>query len=178
MQYIAYLRYHIRTELKYFTFIVKYDIIATDGYTSNSAPAPLYTARYNKIKDMSIKNILMVEDSPSVIKALFFSLEHYGALGVSAPNHESALLLIRKHKFDAVIMDGNLHGGTALETEGLVKEILEICKGIRIIAFSGNPDSNSRLLAAGCVGAVEKPYVGKLIQALGLQAPQSQPIAA
>jgi len=69
------------------------------------------------------KKILLVDDEPSVSKAIRMLLEHDGFKVQIAESGEAALALYERDRFDLVITDFSMPGMTGGELAGRIKKI-------------------------------------------------------
>ncbi|HSY18915.1 MAG TPA: response regulator [Candidatus Acidoferrales bacterium] len=69
------------------------------------------------------KRILLVDDEPSVSKAIKMLLEYDGFTVQTAENGEAALALFEQDQFDLVITDFSMHGMTGGQLAARIKQL-------------------------------------------------------
>ncbi|MBX3042472.1 MAG: PAS domain S-box protein [Candidatus Kapabacteria bacterium] len=119
---------------------------------------------FNKnIKKMSNKkSLLLVEDNSITIKLVEQLLQHSINV-VSAINREDAILQVKNHKFDIILMD--IHLGGSMDGFEIASEIRQINEYstipiIALTAFS-NDGENKRKIDALMNGCITKPFSKK-----------------
>lgn len=114
--------------------------------------------RYNAVMDtaQTVKQILVVDDEPQIVKVLWAYLERAGYGVISAGNGRDALAVFRQHRPDFVILDLNLP----------VIDGLDVCRTIRresnvpILMLTARVEEADRLvgLELGADDYVVKPF--------------------
>lgn len=103
--------------------------------------------------------ILLVEDNKHVGEAIQGLLKRMGRLDESfwAKNLDEAEEFYQEHKKDLkiIFVDGDLHNRVSVPW---VKKIASdfTTQGGALIAFSGSPELNKKLISAGCTAAIDK----------------------
>ncbi len=127
---------------------------------------------------MGQKRILVVDDSPVVLKALSMKLKPAGYDVHTASDGAEALGKIRRDKPDLILLDISFppdvgHGGGVSWDGFLIMDWLrrmDEAKHIPIIVITGSDPAKyqDRALAAGAVGLFQKPIdPAKLLEAIG-----------
>ncbi len=105
-----------------------------------------------------MQKILIVEDDALNSALTQMLLERNGYECDSAGNSAEALLLFRKARYDAVLMDILLPGTSGIET---MKAIKRLRPEIPVVAVTEFPHEDFRemLLQLGFAAVLEKPYL-------------------
>jgi len=142
---------------------------------------------------MNRKKILVVDDSPLILKAMSMKLTANGYDVVTAEDGGAAVSTARKEKPDLILLDLSFppdvaHGGGVAWDGFLIMDWLrrlEEAKSIPIIVITGGDPAKTkdRALAAGAVSFFHKPIDNDALltfihQTLGENAAQAQPAAA
>jgi CheY-like chemotaxis protein len=105
--------------------------------------------------------ILVVEDEPINLKTMLLSLELLGCKGVGADSAYKGLALLRKEKFDVVLMDIQMPGLDGLEATRLIRGDTSgsLDAGIPIVAITAHAlhGDKERILKAGVDAYLAKP---------------------
>ncbi len=141
---------------------------------------------------MSHKKILVVDDSPIILKTLSMKLKANGYNVLTAEDGAGAVGLTRREKPDLILLDLSFppdiaHGGGVPWDGFLIMnwlQRLDEAKGIPIIVVTGSDaaEHKHRALAAGAVSYFQKPIdndqlLAVIRQTLEKAAPQTQPQA-
>jgi len=141
---------------------------------------------------MNPRKILIVDDSPVILKAFSTKLRVKGYEVITAPDGSSAVSTARQHKPDLIILDISFppdveHGGGVPWDGFLILDWirrLEMEKAPPVIIVTGGDPAKykERALAAGAVGFFQKPVnpdelVAAIQHALGDAPPAAQPPA-
>jgi len=103
-----------------------------------------------------IKKILIVDDSLVILKAIGSFLAEKGFSVYMSDSMEKALNLSGEKKFDLVISDSHLRGGSGIT---LIKKIREAQPKIKVILMSGNFDFGNGILKTQKIDAfLQKPF--------------------
>jgi PAS domain S-box-containing protein len=105
------------------------------------------------------RTILIVDDEESVCRLLLRFVEQVGFRGITAPNGEQALRLLKEHGHEIalVLLDltmPHMNGVTAFQ------EMKRIRPNVRVILTSGYDEQEaiSKLTVEGLAGFIQKPY--------------------
>ena len=123
---------------------------------------------------MSPGRVLVVDDEPEVRRLLEDFLSDRGYEVVLASDGSEALVSLRAHKPDLVLLDIAMPGMDGVE---VLKQIAMTDPGVRVIMVTANTDISltSRLLALGAVDYIPKPFdLDYLEQAVSIQLAASQ----
>lgn len=111
-----------------------------------------------------IKKILIVDDSLVILKAIGSFLAEKGFSVYMSDSMEKALNLSGEKKFDLVISDSHLRGGSGIT---LIKKIREAQPKIKVILMSGNFDFGNGILKTQKIDAfLQKPFDLKELEVL------------
>jgi len=103
-----------------------------------------------------MKKILIVDDSLVILKAIGGFLAEKGFSVYMSDSMEKALNLSDKKKFDLVVSDFNLRGGSGIE---LINKIREVQPKTKVILTSGNFDFDNGILKTQKIDAfLQKPF--------------------
>lgn len=91
-------------------------------------------------------NILIVDDSPTIIKVLEFTLEDAGYNVDSANNAEEAIVRVEQKKYDIGIFDVNMPGKNGIELTG---DVLSSPNGSNMKIVILTTETGEKLKAAG-----------------------------
>ena len=120
------------------------------GRTGAAAPRQAAAAR-----------ILVVEDEPINLKTMLLSLQFLGCTGVGADSAYKGLAMLRKEKFDVVIMDVQMPGLDGLEATRLIRGDTSgaLDAKIPIVAITAHAlqGDKERILKAGVDEYIAKP---------------------
>ena len=86
---------------------------------------------------MGKKQILVADDEPDILEVIKAILEHEGFRVRTARDGEQAFKLIRKHAFDAVILDVEMPKATGIKVLKLMRRSSRL-KEIPVILITGN----------------------------------------
>src|SRR6266480_5883626 len=101
-------------------------------------------------------NILIVDDEPGIRESLKGVLEEEGFSATLAESGEACLDVLRKHSFDAVLLDVWLPGMDGLETLTHIREI-ENAPEVIMISGHGTIETAVRATKLGAYDFLEKP---------------------
>ena len=102
--------------------------------------------------------ILVIEDNEKNAYLVTFILEKYGYQVIHARDGENGISLARQLKPDLILLDIQLPvmDGYAVATELMKNEDLRVIPVVAVTSYAMLGD-RERILAAGCVGYIEKP---------------------
>lgn len=102
--------------------------------------------------------ILVIEDNEKNAYLVTFILEKYGYQVIQARDGESGIALACQHKPDLILLDIQLPGMDGYTVARELAKNAEL-RGIPIVAVTSYAmfGDRERILAAGCVGYIEKP---------------------
>jgi two-component system KDP operon response regulator KdpE len=105
----------------------------------------------------SAGHILIIDDESSIRQVLKTTLHAFGFTTDEVPNGEEALRLLRRKKFEVVLLDLNMLGMSGFET---CSEIRRIAPGLSILVLSvrDSQDDKVQALEAGADDYVTKPF--------------------
>lgn len=105
-----------------------------------------------------MKQILIVEDKPTSRELLRTVLEQQGYEVVEAEDGEQALLRIREHVPDLVLMDLQMPAKNGYDVLRELRTDLRLDK-LPVIAVTANamPEDRDKVMAAGFTGYISKP---------------------
>ena len=108
----------------------------------------------------SRKHILLVEDNKANILVATTLLEEFGYSFETVTNGLAALDKIRENKFDAVLMDVQMHGIDGFETTRQIRALEKDGEHVYVIAMTARALSGDRekCLAAGMDDYISKPF--------------------
>lgn len=86
---------------------------------------------------MGKKQILVADDEPDILEVIKAILEHEGFRIRTARDGEQAFKLIRKHAFDAVILDVEMPKATGIKVLKLMRKSSKL-KDIPVMLITGN----------------------------------------
>ena len=113
--------------------------------------------------------LLIVDDNKSVLSSLKLFLKHHFELLETCANPNQIPSLIKKGKFDVVLLDMNFSAGVNSGNEGLfwLKEILKIDESLVVILFTAYGDVNLAVNAMkeGATDFILKPWDNKKLLA-------------
>lgn len=101
--------------------------------------------------------VLVVDDTPSMRRALRTTLAGVGFSVVEAARGEEALSLIRTVQFDAVLLDSNMPGMGGLETCRVMRKTLPKLP-ILMLTVRDSEDDKVEALDAGADDYITKPF--------------------
>jgi DNA-binding response OmpR family regulator len=108
------------------------------------------------VASASRKSVLAVEDDETVRGLIALALQRMGLAVVTADDAQEALDLARTQRFDLLITDVGLPGGSGLT---LVAEIRALQPDIAVVVVSGSPPRQPIARIAGRdVQMLEKPF--------------------
>ncbi len=111
-----------------------------------------------------MKKILIVDDSVVILKVIGSFLAEKGFSVYMCDSMEKALNLSDKKKFDLVISDSNLRGGSGIE---LINKIRAEQPKIKVVLMSGNFDFDNGILKTQKIDAfLQKPFDLKELEVL------------
>jgi len=101
--------------------------------------------------------VLIVDDEPTMRQALRTTLAAFGFDIDEAPDGEEALRLLRRKKFEVVLLDVNMPGMGGIET---CREMRRLAAGLSIVMLTvrESQDDKVRALDAGADDYVTKPF--------------------
>jgi CheY-like chemotaxis protein len=105
-------------------------------------------------------HILVVDDEPTVARAIKMLLEHDGHTVETADGGEAALAILEHGKFDLIITDYSMQGMKGVELAALIKQRLPDQRIIMATAFAAD-FNNSGKPAAGVNLVISKPFSQK-----------------
>jgi DNA-binding response OmpR family regulator len=103
--------------------------------------------------------ILVVDDEPDVLLLCRMNLEHAGHQVIEAPDGEQGLLLARKHRPDAVILDlmlPNVDGYEVLRS--LNEDPASVDLAVVVLTAKARQEDRVRCLRSGADEFVTKPF--------------------
>lgn len=133
------------------------------------------------------KNILIVDDSPVILKALTMKLNAHGYRTVVAQDGGQAISIVRREKLDLILLDISFppdvaHGGGVAWDGFLIIDWLRRMdegKDVPIVMLTGCDPAKftDRCFAAGAVAFIPKPFdadevLGIIRQILGQTVPE------
>jgi DNA-binding response OmpR family regulator len=86
---------------------------------------------------MGKKQILIADDEPDILEVIKAILEHEGFRVRTARDGEQAFKLLRKHAFDAVILDVEMPKATGIKVLKLMRKSSRL-KDIPVMLITGN----------------------------------------
>ena len=106
---------------------------------------------------MPIKNILVVDDSPTDRKQLSDMLAKHGYKVTTAESAEEALAKVKQVNPDLVLMDVVMPGMGGVEA---FRRLRQLAPGLKVLLSSGftDPQATAILLNEGLNGIITKPY--------------------
>jgi two-component system KDP operon response regulator KdpE len=107
--------------------------------------------------------ILVVDDEPQIRRVLRTTLAAQGYEVEDARNGEDALVAIRKHRFDLVLLDMNMPGIGGLETCRSIRESSEVA--IIMLTVHDSERDKVEALDAGADDYITKPFSMPELQA-------------
>ena len=107
-------------------------------------------------RSLSMPNILIVDDEPGIRESLKGILEEEGFSATLAESGESCLDVLRKHSFDAVLLDVWLPKMDGLETLTHIRE-MENAPEVTMISGHGTMETAVRATKLGAYDFLEKP---------------------
>jgi CheY-like chemotaxis protein len=105
-------------------------------------------------------HILVVDDEPTVARAIKMLLEHDGHTVETADSGEAALAIIEHGKFDLIITDYSMQGMKGVELAALIKQRHPDQPIIMATAFAAD-FNNSGKPSAGVNLVISKPFSQK-----------------
>ncbi len=114
----------------------------------------------------SAGHILVVDDEASIRQVLKTTLEAFGFTTDEVSNGEEALRLLRRKKFEVVLLDLNLLGMSGFDT---CAEMRRIAPGLSILVLSVRDSQDDKVLAldSGADDYITKPFhISELIARL------------
>jgi two-component system KDP operon response regulator KdpE len=106
---------------------------------------------------MASRQILVVDDEPSIRRILHVALGKLGFETVDAARGEEALSLLRNITFDAVLLDINMPGMTGVDTCKSIRRLLPRMP-IVMLTVRDNEDDKVEALDAGADDYITKPF--------------------
>ena len=108
--------------------------------------------------------VLVVDDDLETVQALAMLIKMFGHDVQFAVNGRAAIDVAKKFRPSVVILDVHLPD---LEGDKVTRELKrELGSDVRVIAISGDDDTRTRALEAGCAEFHEKPVSAGLLQRL------------
>jgi CheY-like chemotaxis protein len=122
---------------------------------------PVREFREKAAPQASSFKILVVEDEPINLKTMLLSLQLLGCKGIGADSAYKALALLRREKFDVVLMDIQMPGLDGLEATRLIRGDTSgaMDSNIPIVAITAHAmqGDRERILKAGVDEYIPKP---------------------
>jgi len=119
--------------------------------------------------------ILVVDDDPDILAALFDLLEHEGYQVTCASTCEDALAEATASPYDAVLLDIGLPDGDGLSVLDILRNLNPSLPVIILTAF-GSPEYRAKSLSHGAFSCVNKPYDQDVLRGLLRQAVRPRPL--
>lgn len=119
--------------------------------------------------------ILVVDDDPDILAALFDLLEHEGYQVTCASTCGDALAEATASAYDAVLLDIGLPDGDGLSVLDILRELNPSLPVIILTAF-GSPEYRAKSLSHGAFSYVNKPYDQDVLRGLLRQAVRTRPL--
>ena len=112
------------------------------------------------------KRILVVDDSPSVVKSLRSSIESIPdwVVGGEAGNGREAIEKVQRLNPDLVILDLSMPVMNGIDA---AKELARIRPDLPIVMFTKTPEVATETLPRGCWSVVSKAEVSRLLKVIG-----------
>jgi two-component system, OmpR family, KDP operon response regulator KdpE len=108
------------------------------------------------------EHILVVDDEAAIRDALRITLAGFGFEITPAANGEDALMLIRRHRFDAVLLDLNMPGMGGMAACREIRK-LDMRLPVLMLTVRDRPEDKVEALEGGADDYVTKPFhVGEL----------------
>ena len=109
-----------------------------------------------------MKKVLAVDDAPTVLKIVEFTLADEGYEDSTAANAEEAKKMVANQAFDIGVFDVNMPGQNGID---LTRDILQMDNGKNMKIVIVTTESSDELKAAGknagAVGWLVKPFEGE-----------------
>ncbi|MDR2695730.1 MAG: response regulator [Deltaproteobacteria bacterium] len=132
--------------------------------------APAKEIEKETVRQSEAPKILVVEDEPINLKTMLLSLQLLGCKAVGADSAYKGLALLRKEKFDAVLMDIQMPGLDGLEATRLIRGDTSgaLDSGIPIVAITAHAmqGDRERILKAGVDEYLAKPVYLEQLQSV------------
>ena len=105
---------------------------------------------------MNSSRILVVDDEPHLRRTLRSTLSALGFIVADAETGESALEMLRKERFDLMLLDVNMPGISGVETCRAVKNRSDI--SVLMLTVRDRAEDKIQALDAGADGYLTKPF--------------------
>ena len=129
---------------------------------------PVKESEEESARQSDVPKILVVEDEPINLKTMLLSLQLLGCHAVGADSAYKGLALLRKEKFDLVLMDIQMPGLDGLEATRLIRGDTSgaLDSGIPIVAITAHAlqGDRERILKAGVDEYLAKPVYLEQLQ--------------
>jgi DNA-binding response OmpR family regulator len=118
--------------------------------------------------------ILVVDDDPDILAALFDLLEHEGYQVTCASTCGDALAEATASPYDAVLLDIGLPDGDGLSVLDILRQ-LNPSLPVIILTALGSPEYRAKSLSRGAFSCLNKPYDQDVLRGLLRRAVRSRP---
>ena len=104
------------------------------------------------------RTVLIVEDDEMIREVMDVTLSQAGFRVATAANGETALDLLRRLRFDLVLMDVHMPRMSGLDVMQSMKRMGRIMPPVLMVSANRSLDTVNEALRLGCCGYVAKPF--------------------
>ncbi len=105
-----------------------------------------------------IDRVLIVEDEEMIRELMDITLSQAGYQVTAAPSGENALDLLKRSRFDLVLLDVHMPRMSGLEVLRLMKRMGRAMPPVLMVTANRSIDTVNEALRLGCTGYVAKPF--------------------